>query len=329
MTEELRDLRDPVLWRLQQAFWREEPTTDLAAVVRRSRTARALTEADLAAARRREPAAVARVYSIYAPELFRMFEEAVGDRRQAEDLTGTAFVSAIEALPRFRGPVEALGGWLFQVARHDLLDFRRRQARARTRSPEEPKGPGAPERALAELFAGLTAASGLAGRSALNRLSPREREVLRLVAEGRTNREIGGELLISVHTVGVYLENILEKLQMQFKLEAVTFALDHGWLDDAGEEPVDRWAERLEDTQVLAALRELQPDQRDVLLLRMLGGLTAPEVADVLGRTTGAVKALQHRGLANLSRVLGLRKPPGSGDRPISRAEDPKTAGRG
>ena len=77
MTEELRDLRDPVLWRLQQAFWREEPTTDLAAVVRRSRTARALTEADLAAARRREPAALARVYSIYAPELFRMVEEAV------------------------------------------------------------------------------------------------------------------------------------------------------------------------------------------------------------------------------------------------------------
>jgi hypothetical protein len=103
MTEEVRDLRDPVLWRLQQAFWREEPTTDLAAVVRRSRTARALTEADLAAARRREPAAVARVYSIYAPELFRMVEEAVGDRRHAEELTGTAFVSAIEACPGSAG----------------------------------------------------------------------------------------------------------------------------------------------------------------------------------------------------------------------------------
>ena len=150
-----------------------------------------------------------------------------------------------------------------------------------TGSPGEPKGPEASERTLAELFAGLTATSGRAGRSALNRLSPREREV------------------------------------------------DHGWLDDAGGEPVDRWVERLEDTQVLAALRELQPDQRDVLLLRMLGGLTAPEVADVLGRTTGAVKALQHRGLADLSRMLGLRKPPGSGNRPISRAEDPRTAGRG
>ena len=49
------------------------------------------------------------------------------------------------------------------------------------------------------------------------------------------------------------------------------------------------------------------PDQREVLLLRMAGGLTAPEVAAILGKTTGAVKALQHRGLASLARVLGLQ----------------------
>jgi DNA-directed RNA polymerase specialized sigma24 family protein len=56
---------------------------------------------------------------------------ATGDRHAAEDLTGEVFTSAIEALPGFRGPVEALGGWLFRIARHDLYDFRRRQARAR------------------------------------------------------------------------------------------------------------------------------------------------------------------------------------------------------
>ena len=90
-----------------------------------------LTAADLVAARRREPAAVTRIYTAYAPALFRFFMAAVADRHQAEDLTGTAFVSAIEALPRFRGPIEALGGWLFQIARHDLYDFRRKQARSR------------------------------------------------------------------------------------------------------------------------------------------------------------------------------------------------------
>jgi RNA polymerase sigma factor (sigma-70 family) len=329
MTEELPDLRDPVLWRLRQAFWREEPTTDLATVVRRARTARALTEDDLAAARRREPAAVARIYSAYAPELFRMFMETVGDRRPAEDLTGTTFVSAIEALPRFRGPVEALGGWLFQIARHDLLDFRRRQARSRTGSPEEPKGPDAPERVLADLFLGLTARSHLAASSPLHRLSPREREVLRLVALGRTRRQIGQELLISLHTVGVHLENILEKLKMHSRLEAARFAIDQGWLVDAGEEPVDRWAERLEDTQVLATVRQLPPDQREVLVLRMLGGLTAPEVAELLGRTTGEVKALQHRGLANLARVLGLREALDPRDPSVSTGGGPTGAGSG
>ena len=75
--------------------------------------------------------------------------------------------------------------------------------------------------------------------------------------------------------------------------------------------------ERLEGTRVLAALRELSPDQREVLLLRMAGGLTAPEVAAILGKTTGAVKALQHRGLASLARILGgLRSPHQAQDRP-------------
>jgi len=67
---------------------------------------------------------------------------------------------------------------------------------------------------------------------------------------------------------------------------------------------------------VVAALRELSADQREVLLLRIAGGLTAPEVATILGKTTGAVKALQHRGLASMGRVLGLRSPDQAQKRP-------------
>ena len=88
-----------------------------------------LTTADLDGARRREPAAVARLYSAYAPALFGFFLAAVGDRPTAEDLTGDVFKSAIEGLPGFSGPVGALGGWLFRIAHHDLSDYRRRQAR--------------------------------------------------------------------------------------------------------------------------------------------------------------------------------------------------------
>jgi RNA polymerase sigma-70 factor, ECF subfamily len=237
MTEELRGPGDPVIRRLQQAFSREEPATELAAIMQRAARYREpldadeqppphrrLTKADLVAARQRESAAITRVYTAYAPSLFRFFMAAVGDRHEAQDLTGSVFVSAIEALPGFRGPVEALGGWLFRIARHDLYDYRRKKARS----------PG-----LAPLDDHLDEATAAAGA------------------------------------------------------------------EDAEELAI----QRLEGTRVMAALQQLSPDQREVLLLRMAAGLTAPEVAAVLRKTTGAVKALQHRGLANLARLLGLRSP--------------------
>ena len=49
---------------------------------------------------------------------------------------------------------------------------------------------------------------------------------------------------------------------------------------------------------------DLAPDQRDVLLLRLLGGLTVDEVAATLGKSPGAVKALQRRGYASIARRL-------------------------
>jgi DNA-directed RNA polymerase specialized sigma24 family protein len=62
---------------------------------------------------------------------------------------------------------------------------------------------------------------------------------------------------------------------------------------------------RLEDPQVVKALQQLPPNQREVLLLSMVAGLTAPEVAAIVGKTIGQVKALRQRGLASLAEVLG------------------------
>ena len=50
--------------------------------------------------------------------------------------------------------------------------------------------------------------------------------------------------------------------------------------------------------------RCISPGQRDVLLLRLLGGFTVEEVAAMLGRTPGGVKALQRRGFTAISRLL-------------------------
>jgi len=48
----------------------------------------------------------------------------------------------------------------------------------------------------------------------------------------------------------------------------------------------------------------LVPDQRDVLLLRLVGRLTVDEVAATIGKTPGAVKALQRRGFRAVGRIL-------------------------
>ena len=54
----------------------------------------------------------------------------------------------------------------------------------------------------------------------------------------------------------------------------------------------------------------LVPDQRDVLLLRLVGGLTVEDVAAALGKSEGAVKALQRRALIALRKVVELEGVP-------------------
>ena len=56
--------------------------------------------------------------------------------------------------------------------------------------------------------------------------------------------------------------------------------------------------------------RRLVPDQRDVLLLRLVAALTVEEAAAVLGKSAGAVKALQRRGLAAVRRAMSLEGVP-------------------
>ena len=56
-------------------------------------------------------------------------------------------------------------------------------------------------------------------------LSPREKEVLHLIAQGRTNREIGERLFISQKTVGVHVGNILAKLDVSGRVEAAAVAI--------------------------------------------------------------------------------------------------------
>ncbi|MGH2764307.1 MAG: LuxR C-terminal-related transcriptional regulator, partial [Actinomycetota bacterium] len=63
------------------------------------------------------------------------------------------------------------------------------------------------------------------------RLTDRELQVLRLVAQGKGNRDIAGELFISENTVKNHIRNILEKLQLHSRMEAVIYAVREKLLD--------------------------------------------------------------------------------------------------
>jgi RNA polymerase sigma-70 factor (ECF subfamily) len=69
----------------------------------------------------------------------------------------------------------------------------------------------------------------------------------------------------------------------------------------------DEVLSHLAEDRVRLLLERLTSDQRDVLLLRILGGLTVDEVARTLGKNPPAVKALQRRGLACLKREIAAQ----------------------
>ena len=62
----------------------------------------------------------------------------------------------------------------------------------------------------------------------------------------------------------------------------------------------ERWAE------IAGAFRRLRADQQEVLTLRVLGDLSAPQVGEVLGKSEGAVRVAQHRALRSLREAMGV-----------------------
>ncbi len=64
-------------------------------------------------------------------------------------------------------------------------------------------------------------------------LTTRELQVLRLVARGKSNRQIAEELFISENTVKNHIRNMLEKLQMKSRMEAAMYAVRSNLLDES------------------------------------------------------------------------------------------------
>lgn len=87
--------------------------------------------------------------------------------------------------------------------------------------------PSAVKKLLGEYLKGVSA-SDRPGHE--ERLTDREREVLKLTAEGFTNKEIAEKLVISSKTVDTYRQRIMEKLDLHHRAELVRYALSTGLL---------------------------------------------------------------------------------------------------
>jgi len=83
-----------------------------------------------------------------------------------------------------------------------------------------------------------------------------------------------------------------------------TLELDEDRIPEEGPDPPQIAASNQEAEKVRQALRLVTPDQRQVIVLRFLEGWSSQEVAVVMEKSLGSVKALQHRGLAALQRIL-------------------------
>lgn len=139
--------------------------------------------------------------------------DAVGGLREEAPDTQIVLLTMARDMTLARRALEAgARGYLFKDAAHlELIEAVRQASEGRDYLPP-------------------AVAAGLKGRDEEERpiLSPRETEVLRLMALGHTNREIAEQLTLSVRTVETHRAHIQQKLGLDSRPELTRYALDNG-----------------------------------------------------------------------------------------------------
>jgi RNA polymerase sigma-70 factor (ECF subfamily) len=112
---------------------------------------------------------------------------------------------------------------------------------------------------------------------------------------GRTEGEFIGWLLKIAHA------KVMDRFRSQYRHPEVQ-ASDVQPTDLA--DPLDAIDQRLRLGEISDALSQLTEDQRNVVLNRLVLGLDLEETSKLMGKNVGSIKALQHRALAQLAKIL-------------------------
>ncbi len=143
------------------------------------------------------------------------------------------------------------------------------------------------------------------------------RYAMRLLGDVDTAEECVSE------TFTRFLIALKKKEKAPENLRAYLFRIAHNWITDfyrrsapiaqpidaeislaSDDNPAKKAFENLQLAQTRAALQQLTPDQRAVIMLKFFEGWDNAEIAASLSKPIGAVKSLQHRGLTALKRIL-------------------------
>ena len=115
---------------------------------------------------------------------------------------------------------------------------------------------------------------------------------------GRTEGEFIGWLLKIAHA------KVMDRFRSQYRHPELQVS-DVAPTDL--EDPLDAIDQRLSLDEISAALAQLTEDQRNVVLNRLVLGLDLEETSKLMGKNVGSIKALQHRALAHLAKILNQR----------------------
>ncbi|MDI6717266.1 MAG: sigma-70 family RNA polymerase sigma factor [Actinomycetota bacterium] len=99
--------------------------------------------------------------------------------------------------------------------------------------------------------------------------------------------------------------NLIVDYYRSNKYETVDIAEEAIVNHDDGCSPEQSAMQELERREIVKAIRSLTWEQQQVIAMRFFAGMTNEEVAKAIGKNVGAVKALQHRAVESLGRILG------------------------